>query len=151
MSSTPPVQIPTLEAPPEKGGCLRAGLIGCGVVALLCVLTFVGVVLYARKNPGFFLDFAMGQIEKNYGPDVTDADRQDLKTAVADFKEAIRSGKVRNDRSASWQRSVTMRGSSSRRLSHEDVLDLIRAFREAAGQAPAPAPTLVPAAVLTPS
>lgn len=149
MSSTPPVQIPTLEAPPEKGGCLRAGLIGCGVVALLCVLTFVGVVLYARKNPGFFLDIAMGQIEKNYGPDVTDADRRDLKTAVADFKEAIRSGRVQSDRGNTWQRSFTMRGGSSRKLSHEDVLDLIRAFHEAAGKAPAP--TLVPAAVSTPS
>ena len=151
MSSTPPVQIPTLEAPPAKGGCLRAGLIGCGVVALLCVVALVGVVLYARKNPGFFLDFAVGQIEKNYGPDVTDADRRDLKTAVADFKEAIRAGKVSKDRSASWQRSFTMRGSSSRKLSHEDVQDLIRTFREAAGQAPGPAPTLVPAAVPTPS
>ncbi len=146
MSSTPSVQIPSAEAPAAKGGCLRAGLIGCGVVALLCVLAFVGVVLYAKKNPTFFLDIAMGQIEKNYGPDVTEADKQELKTAVADFKEAIRSGKVRSDRGAGWQRSFTMRGrSSSGKLTHEDVQDLIRTFREAAGREPAPAPTLSPA------
>jgi hypothetical protein len=146
VSSAPPVQIPTLEAPAAKGGCLRAGLIGCGAVALILVLAFVGVVLYAKKNPTFMVDFAMSQIESNFGPDVTETDKLELKTAVADFKAAIRSGKVGSDRSSGLQRSFNMRGrSSSGKLSHEDVQDLIRTFKEAAGREPAPVPTFAPA------
>jgi hypothetical protein len=144
MSSAPPVQIPALDAPPAKGGCLRAGLIGCGVVALLLVLGFVGVVLYAKKNPGFFLDVAMGQIEKNYGPDVTEEDKKDLRAAVADFKEAIRNGSVKRDRGGAWQKSFSMRGNQSGKLTHDDVRELIRTFREAAGREPAGAPAAAP-------
>jgi hypothetical protein len=144
MSSAPPVHIPALEAPPAKGGCLRAGLIGCGVVALLLVLGFVGIVLYAKKNPGFFLDFAVSQIEKNYGPDVTEEDKRDLRAAVADFKEAIRSGAVKKDRGGAWQKSFSMRGNTSGKLTHEDVRELIRTFREAAGKEPSTLPTAAP-------
>lgn len=149
MSSAPPVQIPALEVPPGKGGCLRAGLIGCGAVALLLVLGFVGVVLYAKKNPGFFLDIAVSQIEKNYGPDVTEEDKRDLKAAVADFKEAIRNGTVKQNRGGAWQKSFSMRGNDSGKLTHDDVRELIRTFREAAGKEPATAPA--PGPVPTPA
>lgn len=147
MSSAPPVQIPPLAEPPARGGCLRAALIGCGAVALLLILALVGVVLYAKKNPGLFLDVAMRQIEKGYGPDVTEADKQELRAAVAEFKEAIASGRISGDRSAGWQRSFTVRGgsSSSGKFTHQDVQDLIRSFKEAVGEKPAPGPTLTPA------
>ena len=158
MSSAPPPPIatgPPLEAPREKGGCLKAGLIGCGALALLCVLLFVGGVLYVRKNPGFFLDIAMGQIEKNYGPDVTETDKRELKAAVEDFKQAIKTNRVRKDKGGNLQASFTSRGGRSEKLTHEDVRQLIRAFREAVGSAPPQTPdtvpTLAPIAVPTPS
>ncbi|MGH9398789.1 MAG: hypothetical protein ACRD00_00365 [Thermoanaerobaculia bacterium] len=152
MSAGPPVlPVAPVEAPPARGGCLRAGLIGCGIVALLCVLIFVAGVLYIKKNPGALVDFAMRGIENNFGPDVTEQDKKELREAVEEFKVAVRSGRVTGDRAGGWQRSFSMK-SSSRKLSHEDVQDIIRAFREAAGvrSAPATAPTLAPM-VATPS
>lgn len=130
---------------------MRAGLIGCGIVALLCVLIFVGGVLFVRKNPGALLDFAMRGIERNYGPDVTEQDKKELQAAVEEFKEAIRSNRIRDNGSMGFQRSFTMRNSSNK-LSHEDIQGLIRMFRDAAGKPgrpggePSPEPTMVPMA-----
>jgi hypothetical protein len=135
---------------------MRAGLIGCGIVALLLVLILVGGMLFVRKNPGALLDFAMRGVERNYGPDVTEEDKKELQAAVEEFKEAIRSNRIRNNRSMGFQRSLTMRN-SSRKLSHEDIQELIRMFRDAvgkpgrpAGESP-PAATMVPMAAPTPS
>ncbi len=152
---TPGSQPMTPGLPPEKGGCMRAGLIGCGVVALLVVLIFVGGVLYVRKNPGVLLDFAMRGIERNYGPDVTEEDKKELQAAVEEFKEAIRSHRIRNDSTKGIQRSFTMRNSSSK-LSHEDIQGLIRMFRDAVGKPgrpagePPPAATRIPMTAPTP-
>ena len=126
-------------------------LIGCGGIALLCVLAFVGLVLYSKRNPGLFLDFAMGQVERNFGPDVTDQDKKDLRDAVADLKEAIRTNRVRRDGGTGWSRSFNFRGSRSEKVSHDDVRDIIRSFREAILPPPGAAPAAPPAAVPTPS
>ena len=131
---------------------MRTGLIGCGIIALLCVLVFVGGVLYVRKNPGALADFAMRSIEKNYGPDVTEQDKKELREAVEEFKAAARAGTLNRDRATGVQRSFTMRGSSGK-ISHEDVQEIIRAFRGIAGGSRAPdnVPTMAPMAVPTPS
>lgn len=151
MSSSPvsPIVAP-LEPPPARGGCLRIALIGCGGLALLCVLAFVGLMLYSRKNPGVFLDFAMSRIESNYGPDVTEEDKKDLAAAVAEFKEAIRSNRIRQDGSG-WQRSFRFRTGRSDRVSHDDVREIIRAFRESIIPPAGLTPSAAPAAVPTPS
>ena len=131
---------------------MRTGLIGCGIIALLCILIGVGGVLYVKKNPGAVLDWAMGSIEKKYGPDVTEEDKKELRAAVADLKEAMRNGTVRSNRSVGFQRFSPKSGSG--KLTHEDVQDIIRAFRESLGPVPggaAPLPTLAPIAVPTPS
>jgi hypothetical protein len=131
---------------------MRTGLIGCGIIALLCLLIGVGGVLYVKKNPGALLDFAVGSIEKNSGPDVTEEDKKELRAVVAEVKEAIRSGRMRSDRNMGWQRSFSRSG--SRKLTHEDVQEIIRAFRESIGPLPggaAPPPTLAPISVPTPS
>jgi hypothetical protein len=153
MSSPPPASpiVAPLEAPPARGGCLRVALIGCGGLALLCVLAFVGFVLYSKKNPGLFLDIATRQIENNYGPDVTEQDKQDLHAALADLKEAIRTDRIRRDRNSGWSRSFNFRGSRSDKLSHDDVRDIIRSFREAILPPPSATPSTAPATVPTPS
>ena len=126
-------------------------LIGCGGIALLCVLAFVGLLLYSKRNPGLFLDFAMGQIENNYGPDVTEQDKKDLRAALADLKEAIRTNRIRREGNSGWPRSFNFRGSKSDKVSHEDVRDIIRSFREAILPPPGATPEAAPAAVPTPS
>ena len=151
MSSASPVQIPTLEPAPPRSGCVRMGLIGCGGVALLCVLVFVGFVLYSRKNPGFLVEIAMGQIEKNYAPDVTEADRKELRAAVEEFKAAARAGKIKSDGANPLQRSFSVRGDASGKITHAEVQEMIQMFRRAAGTSTTPAPALTPAAVPTPS
>jgi hypothetical protein len=90
------------ELPPEKGGCLRIGLIGCGIVALLCILIFAGGLLFVKKNPGALMDFALRGIEHSYGPDVTEEDKKELRAAIEDFKEAIRSNRTRSDSSTAF-------------------------------------------------
>jgi hypothetical protein len=152
MSSPPasPIVAP-LEAPPARGGCLRVALIGCGGLAFLCVLAFVGLMLYARKNPGVFLDFAVSRIESNYGPDVTEQDKQDLRAAVADLKEAMRTNRIRREGNTGWPRSFNFRGSRSDKVSHDDVRDIIRSFREAILPPSGATPSTVPAPVPTPS
>lgn len=126
-------------------------LIGCGGLALLCVLVFVGLVLYSKKNPGLFLDFAMNQVESNYGPDVTEQDKKDLRAALADLKEAIRTNRLRRDGNSGWSRSFNFRSSRSDKVSHDDVRDIIRSFREAILPSPGATPATAPAAVPTPS
>ena len=149
MPVQPGFQSQTGELPPQKGGCLKAGLIGCGVVALLVVLVFVGGVLFVRKNPGILLDFAMTGIEQNFGPDVTEKDKKELRAAVEEFKEAIRSKRTRSENSDAFGRSFRMRNRGEK-LTHEDVQELIRMFRAAAGKPVPPgaeskaAPTMVP-------
>lgn len=143
---TPASQPVAQELPPEKGGCMRAGLIGCGVVALLVVLCFVGFVLYVRKNPGAMLDLAVTSIESAYGPSVTEEDRKELRAAVADVKEAARAGRIRGGRSMGWGNFSRKSGD---KLSHEDVQQIIRSFRESivpppGGAVPSPGATMVP-------
>jgi len=151
MSSTPqsPIVAP-IEAPPARGGCLRVALIGCGGIALLCVLAFVGLMLYGKKNPGVFIDFAMTQIESNYGPDVTEEDKKDLRAAVADFKEALRAHRVRENGNTGWSRSFDFRGRRGK-LSHDDVRQLIQGFRDAILPGPSSTPAAPPATVPAPS
>jgi hypothetical protein len=126
---------------------MRAALMGCGGVALLCVLAFVGLMLYSRKNPGMFLDFAMRNVESRFGPNVTDQDRKDLRDVVAELKDAIRENRIRANRNAGWQGSFGFR-TRSETISHEDVREIIRGFREAIvpvrSASPSPAPATVP-------
>lgn len=115
-------------------------------------MAFVGLMLYGRKNPGLFVDFALSRIENSYGPDVTEQDKKELRAAVAEFKEAIRANRVREGRNGGWQGSFSFRGSRSDKVSHDDVQQLIRAFRESIiPAAPSAAPAAPPATVPTPS
>ena len=44
---TPPPVAPAAVPPPQKSGCLKWGLIGCGIVAVLVAATCVVVVVFA--------------------------------------------------------------------------------------------------------
>ncbi len=142
----PPVPAPS-EAPSGGRGCARAALIGCGVLAIALLAVIVGLFLYARRNPVFFTDLMMRQVESRYGSDVTEQDKKDLQAAYSDFRTALMERRL--DRAAMQRLQFTFSGSRSGTISHEQVVALTRAYRQAvaegaaspASPAPAPSPT----------
>ncbi len=141
MSSAPP---PGYAAPlpppgPARSGCLKNGLIGCGVAALVILIGLIAGMLYLRRNPQAVTDYVMKQVEGNYAPDVTEAEKADLRAAYAAFRERMRQGAA-DTRALERIRTVVLRGGPRNEISREQVRELTAAFREAAG-GPRPAPT----------
>jgi len=139
VSSAPP--------PPPRTNLARNILIGCGVVAFACVAVFVAFVLYVRNNPASMTDFMMKQIESHYGPDVTEEQKRDLRSAYADFRKAVVARRVAPDSARRIQ--LNFSGSSSQ-LTAEQVRGLTASFREAAGGESTEPPATAPQ-VLSPS
>jgi hypothetical protein len=133
--------------PPPKSNLVRNLLIGCGAVAFLCVAAFVAFVLYVRSNPASMTDFMMKQIESHYGPDVTEEQKRDLRSAYADFRKAVVARRVSPDSARRIQ--LNFSGSSSQ-LTAEQVRGLTASFREAAGGESSKSPATAPP-VLSPS
>jgi hypothetical protein len=125
------------------------GLIGCGVVALICVLAFVAFIFYVQNKPEAVTDFMMKQIEKNYAPDVTQQEKEDLRTAYAAFRKTLEEDKDKKPPKEPMERlQTTLRfGGKSGQITREQVRELTRAFREAAGLEPERTPGAAPAEV----
>ena len=130
-----------VEPAPAGKGCLKTGLIGCGVAALVLVAAFVAFVLYVQKNPEAITDFMMKQVEKNYAPDVTEREKEDLRAAYAAFRKTLEEGKKPPPEPMERMRGIlTFGGGRSSELTREQVRELTEVFRKAAGAAPAVAP-----------
>ena len=148
MSSAPGVPGGVSSAPPSppRSNLARNLLIGCGVVAFVCVAVFVAFVLYVRSNPASMTDFMMKQIESHYGPDVTEEQKRDLRSAYADFRKAVVAHRVSPDSARRIQ--LNFSGANSL-LTAEQVRGLTASFREAAGESSKPPAAAPP--VLSPS
>jgi hypothetical protein len=135
VSSAPPS--------PPRTNLARNILIGCGVVAFVAVAVFVAFVLYVRSNPASMTDFMVKQIESHYGPDVTEEQKRDLRSAYADFRKAVVERRV----SADSVRRVQLNFSGpNSQLTAEQVRSLTASFREAAsGPSTSPFTTVPPA------
>lgn len=129
---------------PRPGGCLRKGLVGCGVVGFALLLACVGAVLYLRRNPQVVTDYAVRQVEEHCAPDVTGEDKADFRAAYAAYRERLRSGSS-DPRPAQQLRSVLMQGGSRNEFTREQVHALTESFRQAAAAgAASPVPTATP-------
>ena len=152
MSSAPPpgyaAPIPPPVAP--RSGCLKNGLIGCGVAALLVLICLIGGMLYLRRHPQAITDYVMKQIAGTYAPDVTEAEKADLRAAYATFRERMRQGTA-DTRSLERVRTVVLRGGPRSEISREQVRELTAAFREAVGAPPAGTPSVPPSPAASPS
>lgn len=123
------------------------GLIGCGVVALICVLAFVAFIFYVQKKPEAVTDFMMKQIEKNYAPDVTQQEKEDLHTAYAAFRKTLEEDKKPPKEPMERLQTTLRFGGKSGQITREQVRELTRAFREGAVLEPERSPSAAPAEV----
>ena len=138
----PPPPAGVAATPP--GGCLRKGLIGCGVVGFALLLACIGAVLYLRRNPQVVTDYAVRQVEEHAAPDVTGEDKTDFRAAYAAYRERLRSGSS-DPGPAQRLRSVLMQGGARNEFTREQVHALTESFRQAtAAGAASPAPTAPP-------
>jgi hypothetical protein len=142
---------PPPDAAPTKQGCARTALIGCGIAAALLLLCVVGFFLYVRRNPGMMTDLMMRQIESHWGPDVTEQDKADLRAAYAEFRTALNERRVNTEGVQKLQ--FTLSANRSNQINREQVHQLTRDFRAAAGPSPSSAPghTVSPSPVPTSS
>jgi len=120
---------------------LKNVLIGCGGVAVLLAAVFLGLLLYLKQRPEALTDMMMKQIETRYAPDVTAAEKEELRSAYADFRTALRQHRV-STRTLGRIRETLVSGGD---VTRQQVGELTAAFREGAGGAPGPpAPTRAP-------
>lgn len=136
---------PPPETPSSRQGCARNALIGCGIAAFLLIAVLVGFFLYLRRNPGMMTDLMMRQIETQWGPDVTEQDKADLRAAYADFRTALNEKRVSQQGVQKIQFSLS--GNRSGKLNREQVHQLTEAFRTAASGTTLPdrTPSVAPA------
>ncbi len=125
---------------------MKKVLIGCGAVALLIAICFIGLLIYVRQRPDALTDIVMKQVESHYATDVTAEEKEQLHAAYADFRTALREHRVNREPLDRMRTTLVSSGSQSE-VSREQVRSLTELFRRTAGGAAAPpAP-----AVLTPS
>jgi hypothetical protein len=148
----PPGYVPPAPGipPPSSGprGCWRTGLIGCGIAALVVVLCGVAAMLYLRRNPNLFTDWAMKQVDAHMASDVTEQEKKDLHDAYAAYRDRMRAGTANPEALQRMQR-VFMSGSNNE-ITREQVRELTAAFRRAAGLPPL-TPSGEPGQATTPS
>jgi hypothetical protein len=118
-------------APPANRGCWKAALLGCGGAAVLLVAALVGLGVYVQKKPTAVTDLLMERVRAGYASDVTEADKSELNLAYADFRRALEEKRVRNEDMEKVRDAVKL----GRVVGREEVHDLTRVFREAAGNA----------------
>jgi hypothetical protein len=137
---------PPVEAPADRKGCLKKVLIGCGAVALLIAVCFIGLLIYVRQRPDALTDIVMKQVESHFAADVTADDKRQLQAAYADFRAALREHRVSREPLDRMRTTLVSSGSQSE-VSREQVRSLTELFRQTVGSGAAP-PT---PAVLAPS
>ncbi len=135
-SSLPGASNPSapIEPGPPPGGCLRGGLIGCGVAALLVLLVLGGSLAYVRRHPEALTDWMMKRVESGHAPEVTAAEKERLETAYGRFRVRLQERRVPRGDLDQLRRilSSTAMGSFSR--------DQVRELTELFERSPAPAP-----------
>jgi hypothetical protein len=141
FAPAPPVAVPA-----DRGGCLKKSLIGCGAVALLLAACFIALLIYVRQRPDALTDVVMKQVESHFAADVTAEEKEQLHSAYADFRTALREHRVSREPLDRMRTTLVSSGSQSE-ISREQVRSLTELFRRTAGGSAAP-PT---PAVLAPS
>lgn len=131
MSTAPPIE-PAPAGLPANRGCWKGALLGCGAVAILLVVAFVGIGIYVRNRPAAVTDLLMERIRSGYSRDVTEEDKSALENAYADFREALEARRVANADVEEVRDAVKL----GREVSRSEVRELTRVFRRAAGGAP---------------
>jgi hypothetical protein len=128
VSTAPPIE-PSPSGLPANRGCWKGALLGCGGVAVLVVAVLIGLGIYVQKRPGSITDMLMERIRDRYASDVTEADKANLEAAYAEFRSALEGKRVSREDLERVRATVKL----GREIHREEVLELTRVFREAAG------------------
>jgi hypothetical protein len=121
--------------PADRRGCGKKALVGCGVAALVCAALFLGFILYVRQRPEVITDFVMRQVTSHYAADVTEADKQELNAAYAEFRRGVKEHRVSKE-PLDRMRATLVASGPKNEITHEQVRELIRLFRERGAPAP---------------
>jgi hypothetical protein len=136
---------PPAEGPADRRGCLKKALIGCGAVALLIAICFIALLIYVRQRPDALTDIVMKQVESHYAADVTAEEKQQLRSAYADFRTALREHRVNREPLDRMRTTLVSSGSQSE-VSREQVRSLTELFRKTAGGGTAAPSSPIPTA-----
>jgi hypothetical protein len=126
--STPPPIEPASPGSTSNRGCWKAALLGCGGVAILCVVALVGIIIYLQKHPETLTDLLMDRVRAGYSADVTADDKSELDSAYADFRRELVAKRVSKDDMERVRDAIK----HGREVSREEVHELTRVFRDAA-------------------
>jgi hypothetical protein len=127
VSTAPPIE-PVPAGLPANRGCWKRALLGCGGAAVLVVACLVGLGIYVQKRPGSITDMLMERIRDRYASDVTEGDKANLEAAYTEFRSALEGKRVRKEDLDRVRTTIKL----GREIHREEVLELIRVFREAA-------------------
>ena len=144
VSATIPPVVPAPIEPAAGGsGWGKKILVGCGVIALILATCLVGVILYLRQHPETATDFVMKQVEANFAADVTSREKEELRAAYAEFREALKQHRVAREPLEGMRSRLMVRGSNNE-VTREQVRDLTALFRQASGSMAAPGTSAAP-------
>lgn len=123
---------------------LRIGMLGCGSALLILLVVGTLVGWFVARHPrqlrsalGAFLGTIEDSLERNFGPDVSAADRAEFRAARARFDAAWNAGRIDMNAADSLRRRLMIE-SRKARLGPADVRGLARFLDRLAG-VPVPA------------
>jgi hypothetical protein len=122
---------------------LRIGMLGCGSALLILLVAGTLVGYFVARHPrqlrgalGALFDTLEDSLEKNFGLDVSAADRAEFRAARERFHAAWNAGKIDMSAADALRRRLMLEGRKPR-LGPADVRDLARFLDRLAGTAPA--------------
>ena len=109
-------------------------------MAAILAIGFLGFILYMRRNPERMTDLMMRQVESNYASDVTPQEKEELRSAYAEFRKVLVSGHA-DSRWLADMRSTVLSAGPTSPVTREQVRSLTDIFRRGAVLTPSVAPT----------
>lgn len=148
-TSPPPVPAPQIPKLPttlpfedeagraRRDGCMKWGLVGCAGASVLLIVGMLFVLSNAKKLMGLAFEKIGEQVVSAAALDVTPAEKERFRTALAAFAERAKSGKAQPAVVQAWQSQVS--GALADGRITADEMRSLTAWLETSGAAPPPA------------
>jgi hypothetical protein len=127
QTSAPAPQPAATSAP--RSGCLKWGLVGCGILSAFLIVGLVLVGMKARSMMEWALVKMEDQTLAATTPDVTPEQRTAFQRAFAGFVEQAKQGKVSVDRMSSF-RTKLMAAVADGKVTPDELRELTAAVEE---------------------
>ncbi len=149
-STPPPVPAPQIPKLPttlpfedeaaraRRAGCLKWGLVGCAGASVLVIVGLLFVLSNAKKLMGLAFEKIGDQVVAAAVPEVSPAEKERFRTALAAFAERAKAGKAQPATVQAWQAQVS--GALSDGRVTVDEIHGLTTWLETSGAAPPPTP-----------